>query len=169
MFFWKTRSTAACCLFPAKNSLPPQKKNKKRPTPHMTNPSPKKKDLFSKRQVPADKLARIPLVLSQELASSSLGSWPNPTRWWQFSARTTSYCGWTKSISHHLRDPGRMISRQIPTKNSFQVVRHGVRPSTVSPISNSEHSHVQTQIWTPWLVGIYRGIKSFQFFFEVVT
>ena len=38
-----------------------------------------------------------------------------------------TYCGWTKSISHHLRNPGMRIPLQIPTNHGFnhgfQVVR----------------------------------------------
>ena len=30
-------------------------------------------------------------------------------------------CGWTKSISHHLTNPGMMVPLYIPTTNSFPV------------------------------------------------
>ena len=53
---------------------------------------------------------------------------------------TLPYCGWTKSISHHLRNPGMMIRLQIPTSNGFSWFQSGAgfRPSTVAWLKGTE-------------------------------
>ena len=48
------------------------------------------------------------------------------------------YCGWTKSISHHLRNPGMMIPLQITTNSGLPWFQSGAgfRPSAVKSLSS---------------------------------
>ena len=57
------------------------------------------------------------------------------------------YCGWTKSISHHLGNPGMMT---IPTSNGFpwfQMVRNGFCPPTACFSKPRKPGFLCLQLW----------------------